>query len=456
MPLTRELSEDALLVFISDSHIGGDPGCDGFESPEKLQALLEELGEHQGPVELVLSGDFFDFLQISPPSPATNRAAITLNRPEYQDMFEALRCFAAGRQHRVIYMPGNHDAESWWNSDIQDTLRESGFVDEFALSYLAFLGEDEKKFTIYCEHGNQFDPPNYIEDYAEPLDTPLGHHIVTDFTRKIAPIGEISPGLDLSDVKNVYPVTDIPQWVASKYFYHLLGRSITYLMVPLILSYVAYRAVALYLSISEDRSSSFFGSYLVLPRTHEAFLDVSFFVLIVLALLVMLFLLLRHRVRGFLSAGFASNSEEQEMVTKPEEVEALVKQNGPFPMLEGEEPSIDVFVSGHTHAPDLRGIERSDGSTVVMVNSGCWLRQLQPVGSYLRWPPVFASKFVLTYVKVFVRDSKLCVELWEYPKAATNHLTRTENLAAWGKMPDQPSTNAKPRVVSASEIPASS
>ena len=144
------------------------------------------------------------------------------------------------------------------------------------------------------------------------------------------------------------------------------------------------------------------------------------------------------------------------MVTKPQEVEALVKQNGPFPMLEGEEPSIDVFVSGHTHAPDLRGIERSDGSTVVMVNSGCWLRQLQPVGSYLRWPPVFASKFVLTYVKVFVRDSKLCVELWEYPKAATNHLTRTENLAAWGKMPDQPSTNAKPRVVSASEIPAPS
>jgi metallophosphoesterase superfamily enzyme len=57
----RELPKETLVVFVSDSHIGGDPGCDGFESPEKLQALLQELSEHQGPVELVLAGDFFDF-----------------------------------------------------------------------------------------------------------------------------------------------------------------------------------------------------------------------------------------------------------------------------------------------------------------------------------------------------------------------------------------------------------
>jgi hypothetical protein len=193
-----------------------------------------------------------------------------------------------------------------------------------------------------------------------------------------------------------------------------------------------------------------------MPRTHEAFLDISVFFLILLALLLVLFLLPRHRVRGFLSAGFAQGSGEAGMVTKPQEVEALVKENGPFPMLEGGKTSIDVFVSGHTHAPDLKEIESSDGSKVAMVNSGCWLRQLQPVGSHLRWPPVFVSKFVLTYVRVSVRASTLRVELWERPKAATNHLTRTEKLAAWGKMPDQPDTNAKPRTISASEIPASS
>jgi UDP-2,3-diacylglucosamine pyrophosphatase LpxH len=59
-----ELSSDTLVVFVSDSHIGGDPGCDGFESPQELEALFEELTQREGPVELILAGDFFDFLQI--------------------------------------------------------------------------------------------------------------------------------------------------------------------------------------------------------------------------------------------------------------------------------------------------------------------------------------------------------------------------------------------------------
>jgi len=449
----RELPKETLVVFVSDSHIGGDPGCDGFESPEKLQALLQELSEHQGPVELVLAGDFFDFLQISPPSSVTDRAELTINRPEYQEMFEALRRFAAGEQHRVVYMPGNHDAEAWWNPQVQNTLRESGLVDDFALCYLASLGSDEKRFIIYCEHGNQFDPSNYIDDYTEPLDTPLGHHIVTDFARRIAPIGEISPGLNLSDIKNVYPETDIPQWVASKYFYHALGRAVSYVVIPLILGYIAYRSVALYLNISaENQSLSLSQSYLALPRVHEAFLDTSFFILGLLVLLVILFLFLRHRIRKLLSAGFAQGSAEQARATKPQEVEVLVKDNGPFPMLEEKRPPIDVFVSGHTHKPGLKELERTDGSKAVMVNSGCWLRQLRPVGSHVRWPPVFASKFVLTHVRVFLRGSKLHVELWEHPKPAPNPLTRTENLAAWGKMPDQPAPDAKPGVFAASEL----
>ena len=135
----RRLQEDTLVVFVSDSHIGGDPGCDGFESPEELGALFEELAGHEGPVELILAGDFFDFLQISPPPSGTNRAALTLSRPEYAGMFETLKRFNEGEQNRVIYLPGNHDAEMWWNPEIQETLKEQGLVDEFAFSYLAYF-----------------------------------------------------------------------------------------------------------------------------------------------------------------------------------------------------------------------------------------------------------------------------------------------------------------------------
>jgi hypothetical protein len=147
-----------------------------------------------------------------------DRASLTIERPEYVDLFAALERFREREGKRVIYLPGNHDAESFWNPEIQKTLRERGLVDEFAYCYLASVEVGGERRVIYCEHGNQLDPANMVEDYHDRLDTPLGHHVVTDFTRLVAPLGEVSPGLDLSEIKMVYPLVAIPGWVASRYF----------------------------------------------------------------------------------------------------------------------------------------------------------------------------------------------------------------------------------------------
>jgi UDP-2,3-diacylglucosamine pyrophosphatase LpxH len=236
-----ELSSDTLVVFVSDSHIGGDPGCDGFESPEELQALFVELADHEGPVELILAGDFFDFLQIGEVPKGENRASLTMDRPEYRDLFAALGRFREAEGKRVIYLPGNHDAESFWNPEIQETLRERGLVDEFAYYYLASIEAGGERRVVYCEHGNQLDPANTVEDYHDRLDTPLGHHVVMDGTRRIAPYGEISPGLDLSEIKMVYPLVAIPGWIASRYFYDFAGKVATYLLLPVLVAYAATR-----------------------------------------------------------------------------------------------------------------------------------------------------------------------------------------------------------------------
>lgn len=37
----------------------------GVRVPAEFEALSDELRGHEGPVELILAGDFFDFLQIS-------------------------------------------------------------------------------------------------------------------------------------------------------------------------------------------------------------------------------------------------------------------------------------------------------------------------------------------------------------------------------------------------------
>jgi hypothetical protein len=62
--IRNHLSDDTLLVFLSDTHIGGPPGSDIFESAAELTLLVEDLNRHDGPVELVVAGDFFDMLRI--------------------------------------------------------------------------------------------------------------------------------------------------------------------------------------------------------------------------------------------------------------------------------------------------------------------------------------------------------------------------------------------------------
>src|SRR3712207_4636956 len=176
----RELDSDTLVVFVSDSHIGGDPGCDGFESPRELEDLFEGLVREERPVELILAGDFFDFLQIGAVADGSNRASMTISRPEYERLFAALNRLCGADGKRVIYLPGNHDAEAFWNPEIQKTLHERGLVDEFAYYYLASIEIDGERRVIYCEHGNQFDPANTVEDYHDRLGTPLGHHGVMD------------------------------------------------------------------------------------------------------------------------------------------------------------------------------------------------------------------------------------------------------------------------------------
>jgi UDP-2,3-diacylglucosamine pyrophosphatase LpxH len=443
-----ELSNDTLIVFVSDSHIGGDPGCDGFESPQELETLFEELAGREEPVELILAGDFFDFLQIGKVPEGMDRASLTIERPEYERLFAALRRFREVEGKRVIYLPGNHDAESFWNPEIQKTLRERGLVDEFAYYYLALIEAGGERRIVYCEHGNQLDPANTVEDYHDRLDTPLGHHVVTDFTRRIAPFGEVSRGLDLSEIKMVYPLVAIPGWVTSRYFYDFAGKVAGYLLLPLLVAYVAYRVIAYFLALAGGGPGGFFGNYRELPRVHELFLDIAVFGLVILLIFAIFFFVIRHAVhRALNTVSPGGRPRYSPAEASHEKIRTILKGEVRPPMNPSLDPTtIDVFVSGHTHLPSLYEMERPDDRRAVMVNSGCFLRQLQPVSPRLKGPPVFVSKFVLTHVRVFAQGAQPRVELWEQPKPAEQSLTRIERLLSWRRRPPQPPPDSKPHV----------
>ncbi len=443
-----ELGSDTLVVFVSDSHIGGDPGCDGFESPEELEDLFDGLAREERPVELILAGDFFDFLQIGAVADGSNRASTTISRPEYQRLFAALKRLREADGKRVVYLPGNHDAEAFWNPQIQETLRGLGLVDEFAYYYLASIEVDGERRVIYCEHGNQFDPANAVEDYHDRLDTPLGHHVVMDFTRRVAPYGEISKGLDLSEIKMVYPLVAIPRWIASRYFYDFAGKVAAYLLLPLLVAYTLYRIAAYLLAVARGNPARLVGGFQELPRLHELFIDIVVFGLVTLLIFAIFFLVIRHAVRRTLATvSPRGNPRYSPAEASQQEIRAVLNGEAKPPMDPAVDPTtIDVFVSGHTHLPSLSELERRDGRRVVAVNSGCWLRQLQPVSGHLKGPPVFVSKFVLTYVQIFAHVGRLRVELWEQPKPAAQSLTRLERLLSWGRRPPQPPAGSKPHV----------
>jgi hypothetical protein len=126
-------------------------------------------------------------------------------------------------------------------------------------------------------------------------------------------------------------------------------------------------------------------------------------------------------------------------------------------LLEGDRPppmagsptrvAIAVFVSGHTHAPALSELARADGRTTVIVNTGCWLRQLQAIDARLGAPPVFVSVFVHSHVRIRSSQDGLTVELWNQPKPAEPRLPWIERAAIAGRTLRQLPATTGPRLV---------
>jgi Calcineurin-like phosphoesterase len=453
------LPDDALVVFVSDTHIGGSDGADIFESADDLTALIVDLDRHDGPVELVLVGDIFDLQRMGGQDSETDRIAATIARGEYRGLFESLRAFANASDHHVVYVVGNHDAEIWSNPQVRRSLETTGLVDEIALSYATRFASAPDRL-IYCEHGNQLDPANRITDYANPLDTPMGAHIVTELVRPIGSGAAVTSSLDLRDVNYVFPIGEIPEWVAGRIFYQFLSQAVRWLLTPLI----ALGIVAGLLGGSGD------GSML-----RRLLVGVVFgLALIVVAL------------GAFGSVGSRVARQAIEVTARTpfgraiaakryradESVGELLRAGRPAPMasnIPGND--IAVWISGHTHAPSMTELSRPDGRSTVMANTGCWLRQLVPIEAWLGAPSVFVPVVVQTHVRVRAIDG-VTVELWEHPKPAERRLRWIdplrivpkrpgpadrrlqwiEWLAIAGRMPKDPPAGAEPRLVARREL----
>ena len=85
---------------------------------------------------------------------------------------------------RSAELLGESDEKPFRPADVAEPIRVL-VLNHFAHELRAARAEPLERLIeiVYCEHGNQFDPANIIKDYEDPLDTPLGDHIVTDLIR---------------------------------------------------------------------------------------------------------------------------------------------------------------------------------------------------------------------------------------------------------------------------------
>ncbi|MDM8519356.1 hypothetical protein QUF64_04860 [Anaerolineales bacterium HSG6] len=152
-----------------------------------LQRIQSENTAKQQEIELILNGDFFDFLQVPAvdtynpdeaypmESYADSSQAASLKRLEIiaiqqKEVFQALRDFMHPEfpQRRVTIIKGDHDVSLFWPG-VKNRLRKLLEASGERSSLLLFAGEYIKREKIYVEHGHQkAEAVNRYPDFIDP------------------------------------------------------------------------------------------------------------------------------------------------------------------------------------------------------------------------------------------------------------------------------------------------
>lgn len=409
------------LVFLSDLHFEGNEH-DNFDSFEELHRLLDELAAETEPLELVLLGDVLELLE-APSRGSLNKLERILANPRYRDLFERLK--ALSERHAIRYLIGNHDREVIWNESIQKTLAEYGITltqpPEAKRSWR--FASDGRSFTVYAEHGNQFDPPNRYVNFFEPLETPPGEHIVTDLIRPFKRlVGLTEPWA--SDIDNVRPLETIPWWIFSRYFYHETNRVLRFLSIPILASFALTRIlpiVLIWLHLGLRKLDTLFEvpRVLLLAAFVLLFLDLT-----IVMVALFLYFIKRDIQKTFKSYGFRQHKDI--LKRRDHIIQACVEEKL-------REEAVDFVVFGHTHQRLLHGVTMG-GREKGYANTGTWTKIMWRVNAYLNFPPVFLPRYALTYVTVTQEDQTVTVHLRERGKdVAPPALTPLERVVIFGR-----------------------
>ena len=419
LDLELRLEPGGRFVFVSDLHLTDTGPSDDFAATAELCDLLGSLERHPGQVVLALGGDVLDLLQVA--GPPEERVARVLDGPAAAPIGEALRRLAARPGATVLYLVGNHDSTLAWDGAARKLVADRFGVTDFTLHARLRVERADGdpnppgEVVVVAEHGDALDRWNRRTDPFDPLDGPVGDHVVAEFVNRLETANRRYPQLALDEVDNVRPGLLVPWWLVSNFFYKFMGRALRDFALPLVLLTIALN-LAVGLLVGDLGRIAYLGT--------RAVRWVSSFVLTNLALLALL--------STFLGRSFRRAAAAYGLPTPDEAADEAAARRGNLPeLLERRDPAATVLVTGHTHEP---GLLHLPGDRVA-ADAGCWVRGLVPVRAWLALPPVFVPTYPVNWVDVQATGEGVAVDLWERRLAVTRRMGKIERLVARRPLP---------------------
>ncbi len=379
------------VVAISDLHL---PPERTVVSGRCCEVLSRQLAAETAPLVVVLAGDIVEMLAF----PGTTAADIL---EAHDDLCQALVAVTE-RGGQVIYTVGNHDGDLAWDLKAADAVRDITGARLCLTADLLLPGGER----VRVEHGHQLDPYNCFHDARNPLDTPLGHHIVREVIPKIEWLGRNW----LGGAHEMADPADFPSFVASRLVYRKLVRHLWWLiLLPLTLF-----ALLPELARVRDRFPD------TATWVHDAEI-LGYGAAIDIAIIALILAIVSRRAWTSISAlalagrGYSQNS--------------AASQRADDLIADG----YAGYLSGHTHHPELRA-----HGAGFYANAGSCTSVVEAIDTIRGMPPVYLRTQQLSWLEITADPGRACRVLLKSARVELPGATRLERFMSARRNPHSP------------------
>lgn len=405
--------------FISDMHIGGDGELKSCDFEDELIDFLRSL-EDVGDAELIINGDAFGLWEFTTLEGAEKLEALIEQQSRLFAQFQK-----TGSKIPITIMPGNHDYELACFPQFVERLKDFNIdlVPEVSIT------REVAGKKIWIEHGQQHDERNRMPDFGNPFAQPVGYFITTGIVGTAGRYSEFGRGNWLKDVQAVMPITEIPTWTISNYFYREMGPVLRWLLLPFLLL-LAVGAVIVVGWLLEALSVLPINPILDNPLMNSVGLpgEVVRAVLLIEGIIVLLALLVL--LPAAIPLGILYRDVRRTLGRYNLMLPKTPAQIGDGPYLDAakqvfeKDPSVAVYVYGHTHLASLTEVAGR-----IVINTGTWLKMPKKVPvAFGQLPPVYVPAFRLNFFRMAEEDGQLAIYYEQIAKTPARELTFVQRL----------------------------